>query len=1153
MTGQVVTPEEDLDYVIEDFILPGGRLGNNVNAIVEGPYGFLWFGSHGGLHRYDGNEFITYRNEPDDTIAPTYSLTFPYVENLYWDKEDILWVTTYGGGMYRFDPRTETFKHYQHDPNDSSSISHQRVMCAGEDAKGDLWFGTLRGLNKFDRLTEQFTRYYPFDPDQESPHNDIRNLYLDKAGTFWIAAGESFFNPRTGGLARLDPDESFTLFTHDDSQGAIVDPVATRAIWDDRYGTFWIGNSFGLEKLDRSTGTFEKMHFADDQPHAPGAGLRLSPPVFSILEDKQDGLWVGTIGDPSYPSHLLRYDYESQKIQHFPIQTSVWHLCESSDGTIWTAGASVSGRVLKISSRPQSYDLQGGNFYRTAFNQSPLGKQLKKGQGDRLASGAGPSNIAIDNSGTIWGTHVFVEAIGLAQFQPHAILSRYHPSQERVDFFHLAELNMSRTAPPTFNVGSMAVSRDGKIWGSYATDSTGIFSFDPETKEVEQFLHDPNDTNSLSSNYVVDLLMDRQGELWVATFESGLNRIEPRTKKITRYNFSYPTMRQNNFPIALEEDPQGKIWIGGELWHHDTALLFKIDPVDNTIEKIPLFTPRNSSIRSLAFSPEGKWMAFTLWENGFGTMDLETRSVYYFNNQTGFPLDQTTSVLSDDNGHFWVGDRDQGTFARIAYNGQQYIFQNQNLIGSWHRRAEKGPDGHLYFLNNEGWAEIDPDIINPDRIQDSSRIQLVDLYVLGEKQIPNRHQTLDQPIWMCDQVQLPHDAETFAFRFTDFDFQSTESAFQYRLHPYESIWRRTDNEPIANYYKIPQGTYDFQVRSIKRTRNLRNQELSLQIVILPPWWRTGWAYVAYAILILSGIWLVHRFQKARTIRKERERTRDKELAQAKEIEKAYAKLKATQDQLIHAEKMASLGELTAGIAHEIQNPLNFVNNFSEVNSELLDEMGEELASGNLNAVRSLAADIAANAGKIVHHGKRADAIVKSMLQHSRSGPSEKVATDMNKLLDEYLRLAYHGMRAKDKQFNVKLDTTFDQNLPLVPINVQEMGRVILNLITNAFYALNERTNGSLDNYQPQLWISSKIQQQNIEIQIKDNGNGIPEEIRDKIFQPFFTTKASGQGTGLGLSLSYDIIKAHQGDLTVDSAIGEGTTFNIRLPLKSKDT
>jgi signal transduction histidine kinase len=327
-------------------------------------------------------------------------------------------------------------------------------------------------------------------------------------------------------------------------------------------------------------------------------------------------------------------------------------------------------------------------------------------------------------------------------------------------------------------------------------------------------------------------------------------------------------------------------------------------------------------------------------------------------------------------------------------------------------------------------------------------------------------------------------------------------------------------------------------------------------------------------LVLSFSWILF-MRYDRLIKENAQIALDKErLAKEKEIEKneliarqkidleqqvaerttdlrqSLEDLKSTQSQLIQSEKMASLGELTAGIAHEIQNPLNFVNNFSEVSNELLDEMKDEIAAGNWQMVTEIADDVKQNLVKILHHGKRADAIVKGMLQHSRSSSGVKEPTNINVLADEYLRLAYHGLRAKDKSFNATMRTDFDESIGNVNVIPQDIGRVILNLITNAFYAVNEKKKLVLPGYEPTVSVSTKRQNNRVLISVTDNGGGIPQKALDKIFQPFFTTKPTGQGTGLGLSLAYDIVKAHGGELRVDTIEGEGSEFIIQIPMQT---
>jgi two-component system NtrC family sensor kinase len=313
-----------------------------------------------------------------------------------------------------------------------------------------------------------------------------------------------------------------------------------------------------------------------------------------------------------------------------------------------------------------------------------------------------------------------------------------------------------------------------------------------------------------------------------------------------------------------------------------------------------------------------------------------------------------------------------------------------------------------------------------------------------------------------------------------------------------------------------------KINSLKQERAIQEATLSQRNTIL-------WiSLIALFLIVASLIFLYLQFRNNR---------------------KTLHSLRKTQRQLILVEKMASLGELTAGIAHEIQNPLNFVNNFSEVSNELIVEMNEELDKGEIEEAKAIASDIKQNLEKINHHGKRAGDIVKGMLQHSRTSSGKKEPTDINALADEYLRLAYHGLRAKDKSFNADFQTDFDPTLPKINVIPQDIGRVLLNLINNAFYAVNERSKKGEPGYVPSVSITTQLTANSrLLIAVKDNGNGIPEHIKDKIFQPFFTTKPTGQGTGLGLSLSYDIIRTHNGEIKVETKEGEGTEFIILLTI-----
>jgi signal transduction histidine kinase len=403
-------------------------------------------------------------------------------------------------------------------------------------------------------------------------------------------------------------------------------------------------------------------------------------------------------------------------------------------------------------------------------------------------------------------------------------------------------------------------------------------------------------------------------------------------------------------------------------------------------------------------------------------------------------------------------------------------------------------------------------------------------------------------------ARLKSNQNNIEFRFATMNFANPEEVrFSYYLEGFDREWSGPTRVNYTDYRNLPPGNYSFKVRSVS-PGNIHSEAAVFEFTVDPPWWRTTAAYGIYFFLFIGLLYSVDRLQRRRLIARERERTREKEIAHAQEIKKAYEDLKAAQRQLVQQEKLASLGQLTAGIAHEIKNPLNFVNNFSTISIELLDELMEDLQKAQAGLqngeISDVLNDVKINLSKIHEHGTRADNIVKSMLLHSRGKSGEKIPTDLNSLLDEYVKLAYHGMRAVDKSFNIDIQTDYDKDLPKLDIVPQDVSRAFLNILNNGMYAASEYAQ-SQDGRKPVISVQTRRLGNSVEIRIKDNGHGISEEIREKIFEPFFTTKPTGAGTGLGLSMTYDIIKLHDGKLKVNSQPGEFTEFIVELPIINK--
>ncbi len=520
------------------------------------------------------------------------------------------------------------------------------------------------------------------------------------------------------------------------------------------------------------------------------------------------------------------------------------------------------------------------------------------------------------------------------------------------------------------------------------------------------------------------------------------------------------------------------------------------------------------------------------------------------------------------NGDIWSvnksdHDQRQGIFRRQADGTYQLDeapfrglsrFQIRNVLSE--------PDGSLWLAGDDGLVRFDQRMKPAAAPPFSALVRRVNA---GAEAIVFGGATLAAPL------RLPFARNSLHFEFAAPSYgDEAATVYQYRLEGADKDWSGWGRQTEANYNNLGPGAYRMRVQA--RTSDGRlseegafSQRGAFSFTILPPWYRTWWAYGFYALLaaaLYAATRLLRRRvearEQAKSALREAELRADAAAAQAKSLQaenEAYQRLKATQEQLLVQEKLASLGALTAGIAHEIKNPLNFVNNFADLSVELMDELREDIEkhkaaipAKDYENIEALLDDLTGNAKKINEHGKRADGIVRSMLLHSRGQAGERQATDINKMLDEYVNLTYHGMRAQDSSFNVTIERTLASDAGMVEAIPQDLSRVFLNLLNNACYAVNEKAKKNGAGFVPKLRVSSMNLSDAVEVRIRDNGMGIPPEVRDKIFNPFFTTKPTGQGTGLGLSISHDIVvQQHGGQLEVETELGEFTEFIVRLP------
>ena len=681
----------------------------------------------------------------------------------------------------------------------------------------------------------------------------------------------------------------------------------------------------------------------------------------------------------------------------------------------------------------------------------------------------------------------------------------------------------------------------GKIlW--LGTQGAGLIRYNTIIGDKISYRYNPKIKSSLRNDTLIILCLDHNDDLWVGT-KVGLDKMDKLTGVFKHIDLENNSVEDAaNWVNCIREDQDNNLWVGTDYG------LYRINTGnDNKIRIL-----KNAKVLAVCIDAKNQ-----VWIGADTTRRNTSQSLYRLDrnrNQfesfiipnTGQHITNVFDIMEDNNGSLWIGT----TYAIVKINEHRDLVMNYGPEFGVHRNNFgtgdnfKSAHGQLFFGDEQGYYAF-----YPDELVDRTNpiLNFTKFRLNGSEVIPCQGISVCSPLFgIPREIDLSYKQNIFSIEFLGINYQNTAGVkYQYFLKNYEETWNALGSENRANYFNVPPGNYIFLVKAYTETGGW--SEKSMVIKISPPWWKTIWAYCLFAVLIIGTISGIVRYRSGQ-LRRENRILEEKVARRTEQLNLSLKELKSTQNQLIQSEKMASLGELTAGIAHEIQNPLNFVNNFSEVNSELISDIREAAAKGNLEEVNSLAGQIEENEKKILRHGKRADAIVKGMLQHSKTGGGVKEHTDINALADEFLKLSYHGFRAKENGFSATIKTDFDRSLGKVNIIPQDIGRVLLNLFNNAFYAVAERNKQQTGAYEPTVDVSTKTKDHIIELTVRDNGNGIPPKVVDKIFQPFFTTKPTGQGTGLGLSLSYDIVKAHGGELKVDSKEGEGAEFVMVIPI-----
>ena len=1111
-------------YGVTDGLPPGV-----VQDLVKDKYGNIWVGGIGYISKFDGTRFTNY------PAAAGFGSGF--VVHLLFDATGDLWIENWDG-LYKFNGLTFA---------QVSLTDHDEQLLFGglvEDNAGDIWIDTNKGVYRIHK--DSVSHFMVEDRVDKYTYSIIKS----NSGQILVSTLK--------GISVFD-DEKFI-------------PYAGLTFDDNRPPTLLLSDSNGNIWFTTWVNSIAELRMFDGEKtkiFGPGEGFSTQSFIGSMFEESSGKIWISTGNSLSF--------YTKGKFTEITNQAeSVWagsrSFIKDDAGDFWTGG---TDGLARISMNYQNVlEMPGDAKEANRFTDMTIDKKgIKWVSGNKghsliqyngneattydLSSILGSkliSNIYADKKDNIWLT-----ANGKEPF-----LVRF----DGINFFLYGNAHGINGIWTYY----LSEDRDSNL---IIAGIGGIFTFDG--KIIRRF------GQSQGIPYrTVTYFSDSRSRKWIGTDTSGVFVLT--TDSILKIN------TQTGLPInsidAFAEDPHGNIWIGTDagVSKFDGKKLTNFgmtEGIGNVVIKILMDTTHKliwfgtiTGLSSLPFAEiEKPNLVFTTYSqlNGFSLIP----SLFALQN----------NLLMDSTG-LWMVDFNKGIirfdFKKVRKMVapqlciRNILINNTNVLWSLLADGSNRVQDSLMLLNESVLKFGKP--ADVQRVtEQSSAFGNIDFVSMGKEN------------FIPENLRLPYSNNNITIEFAAISPTFGKyTQYRYKLDGYEKNWSPYNTKGEAFFGNMSEGNYTFHLEAI--TSFGATSTLSYSFTVVPPWYRTWWAYSLYALLFIAAIsvfirWRTKALLKEKTVLEEKVTTRTAELKESLE------NLKATQSQLIQSEKMASLGELTAGIAHEIQNPLNFVNNFSEVSHELINEMKDEIKQGNFKEVNTIADDVKQNLEKINHHGQRASSIVKSMLEHSRTSSSEKTLTDINALCDEYLRLSYHGLRAKDKSFNANFRTELDPKMPKINLVSQDIARVLLNIINNSFQAVNEKqqilnkrsdavknqitsdqelvtpdltqgefgvrpeaetihldsSEGNYGKYSPLVTITTKYLGDNIAISITDNGPGIPDNIKDKIFQPFFTTKPTGQGTGLGLSLAYDIVRAHGGTLEVVSTEGVGTEFIITLP------
>jgi signal transduction histidine kinase/ligand-binding sensor domain-containing protein len=1067
-----------------------GLKGKSITSLFKDSDGLLWIATYKGVYRYDGVNLLLYLKYPGSPIFA-----------MLQDQSGRIWIGLLGGGVVVLDPKTGVLNTL----SKKQGLINDYVTTMVTDIHHNIWVGCTGGINIID-------------PENQTVKILDKTVGLSANDAFWLVCGPA--------------------------------------------NSIWLSTYTGLNVIDLNN---NKIKYIKKKQ-----GLQ-SDSIYSVFNDRRGRIWVTYINgkaiDVVDPRRGVIRSVKEISRTFYP------NFSQDKTGNIWLADnwgiKIIDLEKLKI----KNLDISKG------FQGDASGKAFAMEQQNDGQTWIGTEDgLAMLKSNTILAAHIGNDLVGSMAEDDQGLVWKADYTGNGMDILD-RKTGVGRHLTAKQGLTSDNIGQSTLIKGRIFTGSdNGLNIIDP----VKKTITDITQKQGLNFKEVRLVSEGENGNLWI--LGSGLAVYDPKSGTVKHPATTEKT--GNLVPSDIAFDAKKNIWLALD-GDNGVGAIGVIDPETETVKLLDLPALKSEGKVLLADKNGNIWAGSP---NGLYIINVKNNTVTSLTTENGL-IDDNVNSLQGYNDNIYAGT-DKGITVITppadvsASNGQWKITSFGTEFGI--RKTTLGniqsdmitKDG-LYWWGDEGMTVLDLSKKMGNTLRGTFitglNIEQKPLYFAAEvnNQMPSgRGYVLKNkvrgPYNMPVDLRLPHNQNYLQFRFASFSSTSQDSTwYRYILEGADKKWSdKTVSTSTGDYFNLSPGTYTFKVAS-KGANGLWGKPDEFTFTIIPPWWLTWWAYIFYVLVAGGLVWVIVYYRSRHLLREnqlleekiharthelrdaneELKEQKEEILTQRDELSKTLTDLKSTQSQLVQREKMASLGELTAGIAHEIQNPLNFVNNFSDVSVELVDEMQSELKNGNQDEAIAISDDIKQNLEKIRHHGKRADFIVKGMLQHSRTSTGEKQLTNINTLADEFLKLSYHGLRAKDKNFKAEMVTHFDKGVPKINVVQQDIGRVLLNLFNNAFYAVNDKKKTAGADYEPEVSVTTAFENMRIIIKVKDNGNGIPDAIKDKIMQPFFTTKPTGEGTGLGLSLSYDIVvKGHGGSIAVDAKESEFAEFTVSLPL-----